>query len=46
MPKHNSALAHHTQAETFPDIGHDMVLEPGWAAVTQRIHTWFCAQGR
>jgi pimeloyl-ACP methyl ester carboxylesterase len=42
---HATARAYRTQAEIFPDIGHDMTLELGWATVAQRIHTWLCAQG-
>jgi hypothetical protein len=35
-----TARAYHTHAEIFPDMGHDMMLEPGWADVAERIHTW------
>jgi pimeloyl-ACP methyl ester carboxylesterase len=35
-----TARAYHTEAEFFPSMGHDMMLEPGWAAVAERIHTW------
>lgn len=35
-----TARAYHTDAEFFPDMGHDMMLEPGWAAVAERIHSW------
>jgi pimeloyl-ACP methyl ester carboxylesterase len=42
---HATARAYHTQAEIFPNMGHDMMLEPGWVAVAQRIHTWLCTQG-
>ena len=24
----------------FPDMGHDMMLEPEWSAVAERIHAW------
>ena len=24
----------------FPDMGHNMMLEPGWASVAERIHSW------
>ena len=27
---HATARAYHTRAEFFPDMGHDMMLEPGW----------------
>ena len=40
-----TARAYHTEAEFFPDMGHNMMLEPGWAAVAERIHTWLVAQG-
>jgi pimeloyl-ACP methyl ester carboxylesterase len=35
-----TARAYRTEAEIFPDMGHDMMLEPGWAAVAERIHSW------
>jgi len=35
-----TAAAYHTQAEIFPNMGHDMMLEPDWAAVAERIHAW------
>jgi pimeloyl-ACP methyl ester carboxylesterase len=35
-----TARAYRTEAEIFPDMGHDMMLEPGWAAVAARIHCW------
>ena len=35
-----TARAYHTEPELFPDMGHDMMLEPGWAAVAERIHAW------
>ena len=35
---HATARAYRTQAEIFPNMGHDMMLEPGWIAVAQRIH--------
>jgi alpha-beta hydrolase superfamily lysophospholipase len=37
---HATARAYRTEAENFPEMGHDMMLEPGWDAVAQRIHTW------
>jgi pimeloyl-ACP methyl ester carboxylesterase len=39
-----TAVAYHTEAEFFPNMGHDMMLEPGWAAVADRIHTWLTAR--
>jgi alpha-beta hydrolase superfamily lysophospholipase len=41
-----TARAYHTEADLFPDMGHDMMLEPGWAAVAERLHTWLSAQGQ
>jgi pimeloyl-ACP methyl ester carboxylesterase len=35
-----TAAAYHTEAEIFPEMAHDMMLEPGWAAVAERIHAW------
>lgn len=42
---HATARAYGTEAEFFPEMGHDMMLEPGWADVAERIHDWLCAQG-
>lgn len=39
------ARAYHTEAEFFGGMGHDMMLEPGWTAVAERIHTWLGAHG-
>ena len=35
-----TARAYHTEAEFFAGMGHDMMLEPGWSAVAERIDTW------
>jgi pimeloyl-ACP methyl ester carboxylesterase len=35
-----TAAAYHVQPEIFSEMGHDMMLEPGWAAVAERIHNW------
>ena len=35
-----TARAYQTEAELFPGMGHNMMLEPGWANVAKRIHTW------
>jgi pimeloyl-ACP methyl ester carboxylesterase len=42
-----SALArlYQTDAEIFPDMGHVMMLEPGWQTVAERIDGWLGAQG-
>jgi pimeloyl-ACP methyl ester carboxylesterase len=37
---HLTARAYHVEAEIFPKMGHDMMLEPGWDAVAERIHEW------
>jgi pimeloyl-ACP methyl ester carboxylesterase len=41
------ALAHAygTIADVVPGMGHNMMLEPGWDAVAERIHTWLGARG-
>ncbi len=38
-----TARAYRTEAEFFPNMGHNMMLEPGWEAVAKRIHTWLGA---
>jgi pimeloyl-ACP methyl ester carboxylesterase len=35
-----TARAYRTEAEIFPNMGHNMMLEPGWVAVAERIHAW------
>ncbi|OBF63626.1 alpha/beta hydrolase [Mycobacterium sp. 852002-50816_SCH5313054-b] len=35
-----TAAAYRTQAEFIPGMAHDMMLEPGWADVAERIHAW------
>lgn len=40
-----TARAYGTEPEFFPDMGHDMMLEPGWGAVAQRIHDWLGGLG-
>lgn len=43
-----TAAAYLTQAELIPGMAHDMMLEPGWAGVAERIHAWLetrCATG-
>ena len=37
---HRTAAAYATEAEFFPDMSHDMMLDPGWAVVAERIHAW------
>jgi pimeloyl-ACP methyl ester carboxylesterase len=40
-----TARAYRTEAEFFPNMGHDMMLEPGWATVAERIHDWLGTRG-
>ena len=35
-----TAAAYRTEADFFPKMAHDMMLEPGWANVAERIHSW------
>jgi pimeloyl-ACP methyl ester carboxylesterase len=35
-----TAKAYNTDAEFFPAMGHNMMQEPGWTAVADRIHAW------
>jgi pimeloyl-ACP methyl ester carboxylesterase len=39
------ARIYQTDAEFFPDMGHNMMLEPGWQAVAERIQTWLAGPG-
>ena len=40
-----TAHAYRTEAEFFSGMGHNMMLEPGWAAVAERIDVWLGTQG-
>lgn len=40
-----TAHAYRTEAEFFGDMGHNMMLEPGWEAVAERIHGWLGDRG-
>jgi len=40
-----TARVYRTEAEFFPDMGHNMMLEPGWPAVAERIDGWLAGQG-
>jgi pimeloyl-ACP methyl ester carboxylesterase len=40
-----TAAVYGAQVEMFPDMGHDMMLEPGWQAVAERMQCWLKAQG-
>jgi pimeloyl-ACP methyl ester carboxylesterase len=35
-----TARAYGTEAEVFPTMGHDMMLEPGWPEVADRVDAW------
>lgn len=39
-----TARAYGTKAEFFPDMGHNMMLEPGWQTVAERIDAWLTGQ--
>jgi pimeloyl-ACP methyl ester carboxylesterase len=41
----DTARAYGTDAEFFPDMGHDMMLEPGWEDVAERIDAWLGTHG-
>ena len=41
---HATARAYRTEAEIFSNMGHNMMLETGWIAVAERIHTWLGTQ--
>jgi len=41
----DNARAYRTDAEFFPGMGHNMMLEPGWQAVAERIDGWLAARG-
>jgi pimeloyl-ACP methyl ester carboxylesterase len=40
-----TARAYQTKGEFFPNMGHNMQLEPGWQAVAERIDGWLTARG-
>jgi pimeloyl-ACP methyl ester carboxylesterase len=39
------ARPYQTDTEFFPNMGHDMMLEPGWADLAKRIQEWLADQG-
>jgi pimeloyl-ACP methyl ester carboxylesterase len=39
------AQTYQTEVEIFPDMGHVMMLEPGWQAVAERIDGWLTSRG-
>ena len=40
-----TARAYGTDAQFFADMGHNMMLEPGWQAVAERIMKWLGHRG-
>lgn len=40
-----TARAYGVDADVVPGIGHNMMLEPGWTAVAERIDTWLTDRG-
>jgi pimeloyl-ACP methyl ester carboxylesterase len=40
-----TAAAYRTTATVFPDIGHELMLEPGWQDVADHIAFWLDRQG-
>lgn len=40
-----TARAYRTEPEFFAGMGHDMMLEPGWQAVAERIDDWLGDRG-
>jgi pimeloyl-ACP methyl ester carboxylesterase len=40
-----TAQVYRTEAEFFPNMGHNMMLETGWRAVAERIDGWLAGQG-
>lgn len=42
---HRTASVYGVEAEIFPGMGHDMMLELGWRTVSTRIDGWLTAQG-
>jgi alpha-beta hydrolase superfamily lysophospholipase len=42
---HDTARAYGTDPEIFQGMGHNMMLEPEWASVAERIHAWLVGRG-
>jgi hypothetical protein len=40
-----TARTYQTNADFFPNMGHMMMVEPGWQAVAERIEGWLGGQG-
>ncbi len=41
---HATARAYRTEPHFFAAMGHNMMLEPGWADVAKRIDAWLDAR--
>jgi hypothetical protein len=41
---HATARAYRTEPQFFAAMGHNMMLEPGWADVAKRIDAWLDAR--
>ncbi|WP_293331740.1 hypothetical protein [Mycobacterium sp.] len=42
---HATARAYGVEAKIVPGMGHDMMLEPDWSAVAERIDGWLTSRG-
>ncbi|EHB54882.1 hypothetical protein MycrhDRAFT_2076 [Mycolicibacterium rhodesiae JS60] len=42
---HATARDYGTRAEIFSGMGHNMMLEPGWPLVAERIQAWLAGLG-
>ncbi|MFZ0718140.1 alpha/beta hydrolase [Mycobacterium sp.] len=42
---HRTAAVYGAEAQIFPDMAHDMMLESGWQSVAERIGNWLTARG-
>jgi hypothetical protein len=40
-----TARAYGAEAHVFPAMAHDMMLEPGWQTVADRILAWLAERG-
>lgn len=40
-----AARAYGSEAVIFPEIAHDMMLDPGWEQVARHIYTWLTSRG-
>ena len=40
-----TAAVYGAETEIFSNMGHDMMLEPGWQAVAERIDGWLTTRG-